>query len=434
MSSVIALPAMIVLAIIFCLPILVGVYVYRDAVRRNMSAGLWALAAALVPAFIGLIVYLLVRSEYADLRCPRCAAPVAADFAVCPKCGAKLRACCPHCKTPVEPDWKVCPRCAEELPADQSDVLPPVRAGGSMDWKMLVVVVGVPVLLILLLVFGMKRSFSEGAASYQELSFDEYDRQMQSMALEETAQKVHQWLDEAALKPDRAHALRYDYDNGGGMEHYYLVYVPGGGNSPHTGFGQSSSVFGTTLTLDLVWTGNAGTLFNLVSSSESAPGLKIVLSGEKLDCDVETVDYNPTVYYIVPRYDELEPGAGDIPMPERISVVRIEGNSNTGVAEVSDQDVAFDILAGIDSAPYLELEHPIYGRSDGTGGYDFTDGFEIIIEYRVNEGMLLHPDMLTCLVFEQNESYYLIDDRPDNGRTFRQTDQSFYDMLAALFA
>ena len=48
--------------------------------------------------------------------------------------------------------------------------------------------------------------------------------------------------------------------------------------------------------------------------------------------------------------------------------------------------------------------------------------------------MLLHPDMLTCLVFEQNESYYLIDDRPDNGRTFRQTDQSFYDMLAALFA
>lgn len=62
------------------------------------------------------------------------------------------------------------------------------------------------------------------------------------------------------------------------MEHYYLVYVPGGGNSPHTGFGQSSSVFGTTLTLDLVWTGNAGTLFNLVSSSESAPGLKIVLS------------------------------------------------------------------------------------------------------------------------------------------------------------
>ena len=151
MSSVIALPAMIVLAIIFCLPILVGVYVYRDAVRRNMSAGLWALAAALVPAFIGLIVYLLVRSEYADLRCPRCAAPVAADCSVCPKCGAKLRACCPHCKTPVEPDWKVCPRCAEELPADQSDVLPPVRAGGSMDWKMLVVVVGVPVLLILLL-------------------------------------------------------------------------------------------------------------------------------------------------------------------------------------------------------------------------------------------------------------------------------------------
>ena len=104
MSSVFALPAMIVLAIIFCLPILVGVYVYRDAVRRNMSAGLWALAAALVPAFIGLIVYLLVRSEYADLRCPRGAAPVAADFAVCPKCGAK-----------VSPGAKFCPECGAKL-------------------------------------------------------------------------------------------------------------------------------------------------------------------------------------------------------------------------------------------------------------------------------------------------------------------------------
>ena len=116
MSSVIALPAMIVLAIIFCLPILVGVYVYRDAVRRNMSAGLWALAAALVPAFIGLIVYLLVRSEYAPdvrhrLRRILRFAPSAA------------RSCAPAART-VKPRWSQTGRSAPDVPRSS----PPTKA------------------------------------------------------------------------------------------------------------------------------------------------------------------------------------------------------------------------------------------------------------------------------------------------------------------
>ena len=44
--------------------------------------------------------------------------------------------------------------------------------------------------------------------------------------------------------------------------------------------------------------------------------------------------------------------------------------------------MAFDILVGIDSAPYLDLEHDIYGKPDGTGGYDFKDGFEIGLSTR----------------------------------------------------
>ena len=41
----------------------------------------------------------------------------------------------------------------------------------------------------------------------------------------------------------RAHALRYDYCNGSNTEHYFLGCVPGGGNSSHSGFGQSAGIF-----------------------------------------------------------------------------------------------------------------------------------------------------------------------------------------------
>ena len=185
--------------------------------------------------------------------------------------------------------------------------------------------------------------------------------------------------------------------------------------------------------LELEETGNDGTLFSILSTAENAPNLKITLGGKRIPCYVDTVDFNPTVYYIVPQYDELDPDAADFFMPERISVVQIVGNSNVGVAEIQEDDVAFDILVGIDSAPYLDLEHDIYGKPDGTGGYDFKDGFEIRIEYQTHDELLSHADMITCLAFEQDGSYYLIDDRPDNGRTFRQIDESFYHELESLF-
>ena len=98
MSTVATVPVMIVLVLIILLPFIVGFFVYRDARQRNMNAILWALVAALAPAFIGLIVYLLVRGNYMNLRCPQCSTPVMETYVVCPKCGAKLRPSCPNCR------------------------------------------------------------------------------------------------------------------------------------------------------------------------------------------------------------------------------------------------------------------------------------------------------------------------------------------------
>lgn len=99
--------------------ILVAVWVYRDAEKRRMSGGLWLIIVILL-GLIGLIIYLIVRSDhpvggispaYAGVppqyppayppqppapaagvatTCRNCGSPVAPGTAFCPRCGAKI--------------------------------------------------------------------------------------------------------------------------------------------------------------------------------------------------------------------------------------------------------------------------------------------------------------------------------------------------------
>ena len=47
------------------IPIIVGVVVYRDANKRvDCNPWLWALIAALIPSFIGVVIYVIVRRDY----------------------------------------------------------------------------------------------------------------------------------------------------------------------------------------------------------------------------------------------------------------------------------------------------------------------------------------------------------------------------------
>lgn len=434
--SIAVFPVFIVLAIAIIVPFIIGFYVYRDARRRGMNALLWALVAAVAPALIGLIVYLLVRGDYSNLRCPNCDALVKEQFVVCPKCGTKLRASCPNCATPVELDWAVCPKCTQPLTEVQMDVRNPIRAKDKSIWKVLAIVLIVPILLIALLVLSLSASFAGGSSSFREVSVEEYHEIMnrEGYASEAViAGKVDEWLNSIETEMNHAYALRYDYSTEAGNEYFFLVYVPDAGYQMNSGMGQSSSIFGTTLTLELQRTGISGYLFNITSSADKAPNLKIVLDGKRIPCDVTTVEYNPTLFYIVPQYDKLDPEATDFFMPERITVVKLISNHNEGAVVVEDEDIALDILVGIDSAPYLDWEHDIYPKHDGSGGYDFKDGFDIIIEYQVHDDLVLHGDMLHCLVLEQDGGYYIIDDRPNDGRFIREIDEKFYNELSSLF-
>lgn len=47
------------------IPIIIAVFVYKDAAKRqDCSPILWALVAAFVPSFIGLVIYLLIRNDF----------------------------------------------------------------------------------------------------------------------------------------------------------------------------------------------------------------------------------------------------------------------------------------------------------------------------------------------------------------------------------
>jgi len=104
-------------------------YVYRDAKRRGMHAGLWTLLVlvfAPVYLLIGLIIYLLVR-EPLPFNCPQCANTVSARFNFCPNCKYNLHPACPQCQREVSDTDKFCAYCATELhhaPKSPADIAP----------------------------------------------------------------------------------------------------------------------------------------------------------------------------------------------------------------------------------------------------------------------------------------------------------------------
>ena len=190
-------PVFFLLLLLLAIPLIVGVYVYRDAGRHSMNPILWALVATLGPALIGLIIYLLVRGNYSNLRCPRCDGAVTEQFLVCPNCGTKLRPSCPGCAMPVEPDWKVCPRCTLPLPEAQTDVLSPERGKDKSIWKVLAVVLLVPTVLIAILAFSFSANSYSGSTGLIAGPMEDYFTEMTSEGQASEALiagKVQDWL------------------------------------------------------------------------------------------------------------------------------------------------------------------------------------------------------------------------------------------------
>lgn len=285
------------LAILIVVPILVGVYVFQDARRRGMNAALWTLIAVLVPMLVGFIIYLLVRGNYPDLKCPQCDAPVRETYVSCPQCGARLKASCPNCSAPVEPDWKVCPRCASPLPQDPPNIQTPVRKKDRGLGVVLAVVVIVPLALLLIALFSLTSVTSSGSTGVTSLFTDEY------LAMTDNPE-LKQWLEACGDDDNTAYVLRHqisgDTEDDANVE--YLIYMPGLPQDSNVDINLKPNLLGRdTLCLTFEADGiNPGSTVVLVTCSGDAnQNLAIYFEGNrKLNCEITSVDYplHPSEY------------------------------------------------------------------------------------------------------------------------------------------
>lgn len=149
------------LFVTIAVPVCIGLFVYQDAKSHGMTAWLWTAVAVLIPYFVGLVIYLLVRYNNGGHRCHRCGAAVKDSYSVCPQCGTELKMACPGCGATIEPDWHVCAHCGTALPYYEpyNGYQPPATTG--FDSKLLVkglVIAGV-ITLVLAVLFALTAGF-----------------------------------------------------------------------------------------------------------------------------------------------------------------------------------------------------------------------------------------------------------------------------------
>lgn len=88
-SISIILGALIAIAGI-ALTILLCVWTYRDAKHKGMNGILWTAVVLLVPSYIGLIIYLIVRMDNNKVTCSKCNKSVNGKNKFCSNCGEEL--------------------------------------------------------------------------------------------------------------------------------------------------------------------------------------------------------------------------------------------------------------------------------------------------------------------------------------------------------
>jgi hypothetical protein len=120
-AAAVILPIAAAVALFFIyLMIGIGVFVYQDSKNRGMEPVLWVIVAVLVPYFIGLIAYLLIRHPV-QVTCPSCGHRASSDASFCPRCGKELKFLCTQCRQPMVSGSKFCPSCGTQIANEKDD-------------------------------------------------------------------------------------------------------------------------------------------------------------------------------------------------------------------------------------------------------------------------------------------------------------------------
>ncbi|MCM1544669.1 MAG: zinc ribbon domain-containing protein [Ruminococcus sp.] len=199
-TRILVIPLIIIIAALcIALPIIIGTYVYRDAKRRNMNPTLWTLLAVLAPGFIGLIIYLIVRSENSSLHCPSCGKKVNYNFSVCPYCGSSLKAKCDRCGFVIEPGWENCPNCAEPIPPEKRTAPVSSQKNDKSLRHVLAIVILIPIILCILLIFSASMFVANSISSSES----------QLLTKESVSNEVRNWMNDCDTQGEGVYVLKY---------------------------------------------------------------------------------------------------------------------------------------------------------------------------------------------------------------------------------
>ncbi len=299
---------LLVMAALLVVPIMIGVYVYKDATRRGMNALMWTLVAVFAPSLIGLIIYLVVRENYSDLACPRCNTKITEQYVVCPGCGAKLKPACDNCGNPIQPEWKVCPRCAQPITGAYDEVVAPVKRKDKGIGKILIIAIVVPILLVIVIFvsfFGMMTYTSSAVDTHSwvisEIEYDKYMADFEDAEIKE--------LLEDANRDKKCIALEYETMDilEGVQERHYLVYVPDGGElydmNMHTEDGIFKDIFRIKLTVSKA---RMPMVYCIDVERGDADAFELYINEEKKDCEVIKFEYDPIGDYFKYESEETE--------------------------------------------------------------------------------------------------------------------------------
>lgn len=369
-----AIAALLVLA-----AVIIGGYVYRDAKRRSMYALRWALIAALAPALMGFIIYLLTRTPRTDGK----------------------------------------------------------SGLGGIGF----VIASLIVIPIFLLYFAsMLKNRDSGVrikTPYNTaLTFEAYCEEKDA----QTAEKVRQWLDTLPGKNSTRHTpvglLRYDAEYRGEPRRFYLAALPNTGRAPLIESGVVDGLFTSTLVINAMQSGDYYpdyTLYSFSLSGNEPNRFKAIIGVNELEVELTAVDYNPTVFYIVPDYSKVDYN-DDLFLPDKLHIRKNSSEGYIGSSrhsfvagiDIDERREVFELLKIIDSAELLDhLE---------AHGQTYSDLFTVTTVYGKRSEHVTHWDSVTFLITLGKESGdCIIFDESRNDIYYLKTDRSFYDRLSALF-
>lgn len=220
MNALISLPFVIFYMItILAIPVLVGVYVYKDAKKHNMDAVLWTLIAILVPGFVGLIIYLVVRSNDVNVNCPKCKKPISYEYSLCPYCGEQLKEFCPNCNSPLENGWVTCPKCGSKLPEEHNisiNPLPP-KKDKTLVWVIIAIIL-VPILIFIIGVVGLG-VFNVQTTNFMKLN---YAHNLNVKDIKEV--EIKNWVESCDTTGKGVYLLKIE-DRSSNNKYDYYLYI-----------------------------------------------------------------------------------------------------------------------------------------------------------------------------------------------------------------